>query len=55
MIFRAGSRADRTRVIGANAQSGFTGDVVFVKASRSVGLENFAAAIQEEGPARPAG
>jgi UDP-N-acetylmuramoyl-tripeptide--D-alanyl-D-alanine ligase len=31
------------------------GDVVFIKASRSVGLENFAAALQGDGPARPAG
>ena len=31
------------------------GDVVFIKASRSVGLENFAATLQEDGPARPAG
>jgi UDP-N-acetylmuramyl pentapeptide synthase len=30
------------------------GDVVFIKASRSVGLENFAATLQEDGPARPA-
>ena len=29
------------------------GDVVFIKASRSVGLENFAAALQQEDPARP--
>jgi UDP-N-acetylmuramoyl-tripeptide--D-alanyl-D-alanine ligase len=29
-------------------------DVVFIKASRSVGLENFAATLQGEGPARPA-
>jgi UDP-N-acetylmuramoyl-tripeptide--D-alanyl-D-alanine ligase len=31
------------------------GDVVFIKASRSVGLENFAATLREDGPARPAG
>ena len=31
------------------------GNVVFIKASRSVGLENFAATLAEEGPARPAG
>ena len=27
------------------------GDVVFIKASRSVGLENFAATLTEDGPA----
>jgi UDP-N-acetylmuramyl pentapeptide synthase len=31
------------------------GDVVFIKASRSVGLENFAATLQEDGPTRPTG
>lgn len=30
------------------------GDVVFIKASRSVGLENFAAVLKEDGPARTA-
>jgi UDP-N-acetylmuramoyl-tripeptide--D-alanyl-D-alanine ligase len=30
-------------------------DVVFIKASRSVGLENFAATLQADGPTRPAG
>jgi UDP-N-acetylmuramoyl-tripeptide--D-alanyl-D-alanine ligase len=30
------------------------GDVVFIKASRSVGLENFAATLAGDGPARPA-
>jgi UDP-N-acetylmuramyl pentapeptide synthase len=31
------------------------GDVVFIKASSSVGLENFAATLQQGDPARPAG
>lgn len=31
------------------------GDVVFIKASRSVGLENFAATLETDGPTRPAG
>jgi UDP-N-acetylmuramoyl-tripeptide--D-alanyl-D-alanine ligase len=31
------------------------GDVVFIKASRAVGLENFAATLQADGPTRPAG
>jgi UDP-N-acetylmuramoyl-tripeptide--D-alanyl-D-alanine ligase len=31
------------------------GDVVFIKASRSVGLENFAATLQEDDPSRPVG
>ncbi len=30
------------------------GDVVLIKASRSVGLESFAATLQGDGPARPA-
>jgi UDP-N-acetylmuramoyl-tripeptide--D-alanyl-D-alanine ligase len=29
------------------------GDVIFIKASRSVGLENFAAALQQDDPGRP--
>ena len=31
------------------------GDVVFIKASRSVGLENFAETLREDSPARPVG